>query len=126
MREGTFIGYAGQSVAAIFQSNWLQTPPINYCNDIRLKFWQKLIAERSEANNRDLWASESQLAFIYKYIYMYIYIYICISVRHAFPASGGKPRVQNGDSDSYMDAVFELLAQKEAEIWTSLLHRFIK
>ena len=77
-----------------------------------------MIAERSEANNRDLWASESQLAFIYIYICMYI----CISVRHAFPASGGKPRVQNGDSDSYMDAVFELLAQKEAEIWTSLLH----
>ena len=25
-----------------------------------------------------------------------------------------------------MDAVFEFLAQKEAEIWTSLLHRFIK
>ena len=77
-----------------------------------------LIAECSEANNRDLWASESQLAFIYFYIY--------ISVHHAFPASGGKPRVQNGDSDSYRDAVFELLAQKEAEIWRSLLHRFIK
>ena len=77
-----------------------------------------LIAEHSEANNRDLWASESQLAFISIYIY--------ISVRHAFPASGGKPRVQNGDSDSYMDAVFEFLAQKEAEIWTSLLRRFIK
>ena len=73
-----------------------------------------LIAERSEANNHDLWASESQLAFI------------SISVRHAFPAPGGKPRVQNGDSDSYMDAVFELLAQKEAEIWTCLLHGFIK
>ena len=70
---------------------------------------QIIIAERSEANNRDLWASESH-----------------ISVHHAFPASGGKPRVQNGDSNSYMDAVFELLAQKEAEIWTSLLHRFIK
>ena len=73
-----------------------------------------------KANNCDLhvWASESQLTFIY--------FYINISVRHAFTASGGKPRVQNGDSDSYMDAVFELLAQKEAEIWTSLLHRFIK
>ena len=33
-----------------------------------------VIAERSEANNRDLWASESQLAFT--------------SVRHAFLASG--------------------------------------
>ena len=41
-----------------------------------------IIAERSEANNRDLWASESQLAFIYIYIY--------ISVRHTFPASGGQ------------------------------------
>ena len=29
-----------------------------------------VIAERSEANNRDLWASESQLAFIYIYIYI--------------------------------------------------------
>ena len=77
----------------------------------------QIIAERSEANNRDLWASESQLAFIYIYIYIYIYI----SVRHTFPASGGKPCVQNGDSDSYTDAVFEFLAQKEAEIWTSLL-----
>ena len=51
---------------------------------------------------------------------------VYISVRHAFPASGGKPRVQNGDSDSYMDAVFEFLAQKEAEIWSSLFRRFIK
>ena len=73
----------------------------------------RIIAERSEANYRDLWALESQLAFIYIYI----------SVRHAFPASGGKPRVQNG---GYMDAVFKFLAQKEAEIWTSLLRRFIK
>ena len=74
----------------------------------------------------------SASVYIYIYIYIciyiciYVYIYVYISVRHAFPASGGKPRVQNGDSDSYMDAVFELLAQKEAEIWTSLLHRFIK
>ena len=28
----------------------------------------EFIAERSEANNRDLWASESQLAFIYIYL----------------------------------------------------------
>ena len=90
--------------------------------------WTFLIAECSEANNRDLWASESQLAFISIYIYI-IYVYICICPSR-FPGlgggGGGKPRVQNGDSDSYMDAVFELLAQKEAEIWTSLLHRFIK
>ena len=37
-----------------------------------------IIAERSEANNRDLWASESQLAFISIYVYMYIN-YICPS-----------------------------------------------
>ena len=75
-----------------------------------------LIAECSEANNRDLWASESQLAFMYFYI----------SVRHTFPASGGKPCVQNGASGIFMDAVFEVMAQKEAEIWTVLLHRSIK
>ena len=45
----------------------------------------KIIAERSEANNRDLWASETQLAFIY--IYIYIYIYICPS---RFPGLGGQ------------------------------------
>ena len=63
------------------------------------------------------------------YIYMYVYIYVYLSVTLSWPrggGGGGKPRVQNGDSDSYMDAVFELLAQKEAEIWTSLLHCFIK
>ena len=37
--------------------------PLYPCNEV--------IAERSEANNRDLWASESQLAFIYIYIYIY-------------------------------------------------------
>ena len=74
------------------------------------KFWfGRVFAECSQANNRDLWASESQLAFIYFYIYI---LYIIISVRHAFTASGGKPRVQNGDSDGYTDAVFELLPRK--------------
>ena len=57
---------------------------------------------------------------------LHLGVYTYISVRHTFPASGAKPRVQNGDSNSYMDAVFEFLAQKEAEIWTSLLRRFIK
>ena len=51
--------------------------------------------------------------YIYIMYIMYIYMYVYISVRHAFPASGGKPRVQNGDSDSYRDAVFELLVQKK-------------
>ena len=74
-----------------------------------------IFAERSEANNRDLWASESQLAFI-----------ICISVRHAFPALGGRPRVQNGVSGIFMDAVFEVVARKEAEICSILLHRLLK
>ena len=40
-----------------------------------------IIAERSEANNRDLWASESQLAFIYIYIYL--------SVTLSRPRGGG-------------------------------------
>ena len=84
-----------------------------------------IIAERSEANNRDLWASESQLAFIYN---IYIYIYIYLSVRHAFPASGGQATCSKWRLRQlhYMDAVFEFLAQKEAEIWTSLLRHFIK
>ena len=57
-----------------------------------------------------------------------IYMYLSVTLSRARGGGGGEgePRVQNGDSDSYMDAVFELLAQKEAEIWTSLLHRFIK
>ena len=37
----------------------------------------RFIAEHSEANNRDIQGSESQLAFIC------IYIYVCISVCHA-------------------------------------------
>ena len=46
------------------------------------------------------------------------------SVRHAFLAGlRGQATCSNGDSDNYMDAVFEFLVQKEAEIWTSLLHR---
>ena len=77
-----------------------------------------LIAKRSEANDCNLWASESQLVFTYNFF--------CISVSHAFLASGGKPHVQNGVLGSYMDAVFEVVAQKEAEIWTILLHRLLK
>ena len=52
---------------------------LKYAGTINHSSIEQLVAERSEANNRDLWASESQLAFIY----------ISISVRHAFPASGG-------------------------------------
>ena len=37
------------------------------------------------------------------------------------PASGGKPRVQNGVSGIFMDAVFEVVAQKEAEIYFIVL-----
>ena len=39
----------------------------------------QFIAECSEANNRDLWASESQLAFISIYVYMYIYLSVMLS-----------------------------------------------
>ena len=35
-------------------------------------------------------------------------------------------RVQNDVYGSYMDAVFELLAHEESEIWTSLPHSFTK
>ena len=42
-----------------------------------------IIAECSDANNHDLWASESQLAFIH----FYIYTYICPS---HFPGLGGQ------------------------------------
>ena len=45
----------------------------------------------------------------------------CMRMLVTLLASGGKAHVQNGDSGSYMDAIFELLVQKGAEIWTSLL-----
>ena len=54
--------------------------------------------------------SESQLAFLCAYMHAYVQKLVMLS------ALGRKPRVQNGDSGSYMDAIFELLAQKEAEI----------
>ena len=70
--------------------------PVNKCTSsvqcrTRLANWQTagFIAECSEANNRDLGASESQLAFISDYI-----------CRSRFPGLGGQARVQNGDSDS--------------------------
>ena len=44
-----------------------------------------------EANNHDLWASESQLAFIH-------ILRTTRFVSHASPAPGGKARVQNGAS----------------------------
>ena len=34
--------------------------------------------------------------------------------------------VQNGISGCYIDTVFEFMAHKESEIWTSLSHSFIK
>ena len=51
--------------------------------------------------------SESQLA---------IYI-IYADVSHAFPASGGQATCSNGVSGIYMDTVFKVVAQKEAEIY---------
>ena len=44
-----------------------------------------IIAERSEANNRDLWAQQSQLASIYIYIYIYFHMG---DVCHAWGAPG--------------------------------------
>ena len=40
------------------------------------------------------------------------------------PLPGAMARVQNGFSGSSMDAVFELVAHKESDSWTSLLHSF--
>ena len=37
-----------------------------------------------------------------------------------------KAHIQNGISDSYMDAVFELVAHEESEIWTNLSCSFTK
>jgi hypothetical protein len=54
-----------------------------------------------------VWASESQLAFI-------------MTVRHVFPASG-MPRVQNDIPGGCLDAVFKVVVQKQAEIWTNCL-----
>ena len=60
-----------------------------------------VVAERSEANNRDLWASKSQLAFIHIYT---TYVRLPRSIGHASPApgggggGGGKACVQNGTS----------------------------
>ena len=52
-----------------------------------------------------------------------VYMYICVS---RSPGNWGKLRVQNGVLCSFADAVFKLLVHKQAEIWTSLLHSFIK
>ena len=83
-----------------------------------------LIAERSEANNRDLWAQQSQLASIYIYIYIYIFPYgRCLS---RLGGPGAATRVQNGVSGSYMDAVFELVAPEDSDVWTNLPHPFTR
>ena len=37
-----------------------------------------------------------------------------------------KARVQNGVCGSYIDAVFELVAHEESEIWTSVSYSFTK
>ena len=63
-------------------------------------------------------------ASVYIYIII-IYVYIYISVSRS-PGARGKRRVQNGVSRSLADAIFNLMVQKQAEIWTSLLHSFIK
>lgn len=52
---------------------------------------------------------------------MCMYIHVSRS-----PGARGKPWVQNGISRSLTDAIFKLLVQKRAEIWTSPLHSFIK
>ena len=67
---------------------------IHHCEYTLIDIIEKghdFIAERSEANNRDLWASESQLAFIH-------ILRTSRFVSHASPAPGGKACVQYGAS----------------------------
>ena len=85
-----------------------------------------LVAERSEANNRDLWAQQSQLASIYIYIYIYIYIFPYGRCLSRLGGPGAATRVQNGVSGSYMDAVFELVAPEDSDVWTNLPHPFTR
>ena len=62
------------------------------------KFWY-LVAERSEAKNRDLWAGIQISASVYPYNYILrTYVRLPRSVSHASLAPGGKARVQNGAS----------------------------
>ena len=68
-----------------------------------------LVAERSEANNRVLWAQQSQLAFICIYIYFY-------GVCSHLP----KARVQNGTSGSFLGAVSEVVVGKKSAVWINL------
>ncbi len=42
------------------------------------------------------------------------------------PTPGGKARVQNGVSCSFLGAVFEVVADKESDVWTNLSCSFIK
>ena len=44
------------------------------------------------------------------------FMYPSVSLSHfPDPREGGKPRVQNGASGSYIDAIFKLVVQKELE-----------
>ena len=53
-----------------------------------------MVAERSEANNRVLWAQQSQLVFISIYTYVRTYVRLSLDPE-------GKARIQNGVSGSF-------------------------
>ena len=63
--------------------------------------------------------------YVYIYIYIYMYMYVVISIRRTFisfarPSPGGKARVQNGVSGSFLGAIFEVVAGTKSEVWTNL------
>ena len=58
-------------------------------------------------------------SFVVNYTYTW-----SVSVFAPPPGFTVTARVQDGVSGSYMDAVFELVAHEESEIWTSLPHNF--
>ena len=54
-------------------------------------------------------------------VFVCIYIYVRMSIEFVSHFSGGKARVQNGVSGSFLGAVFEVMADEESEVWTFVM-----